>query len=302
MIRGPMVEKIDDIQDNALNTVDTVRERLPPANTCVLVIDDDPRQRDLMQRFLSKEGFCIRVAAGGGKGLRLARQLRPAAITLDVMMPDMDGWSVLSALKADAELCDIPVIMLTVVDDCNRGFTLGASEYATKPVDRHGLSRLLKKYTCANPPCPVLLVENDPTTREVTHAILENEGWRVSDAKNGFAALKCMEQDRPGLIVMDQIVAEMDGFEFIARVRKREEWRSIPIVVLTAHDLSSEEQLRLNGFVVKILPTEEGDSREELLHQVRDLLAHCTAPGRTPITEPKGGETLIHHYTRKVKS
>jgi PAS domain S-box-containing protein len=265
-------------------------EPLPPANTCVLVIDDDPRQRDLMQRFLSKEGFCIRVAAGGEKGLRLARQLRPAAITLDVMMPDMDGWSVLSALKADAELCDIPVIMLTVVDDCNRGFTLGASEYATKPVDRHGLSRLLKKYTCANPPCPVLLVENDPATREVTHAILENEGWRVSEAKDGCAALKCMEQDRPSLILMDQIVAEMDGFEFIARVRKREEWHSIPIVVLTAHDLSSEEQLQLNGFVVKILPMEEGDSREALLHQVRDLLAHCTAPGRTPTTEPKGGE------------
>ena len=290
MVRGPMVEEIDDIQDYALNIVDTVCKPLPPAKTCVLVIDDEPRQRDLMQRFLSKEGFCIRVATCGEEGLRLARQLRPAAITLDVMMPDMDGWSVLSALKADAELCDIPVILLTVVDDRNRGFTLGASEYATKPVDRHGLSRLLKKYTCANPPCPVLLVENDPATREVTHAILEKEGWRVGEAKNGCAALKCMEQDRPSLILMDQIVAEMDGFEFIAQVRKHEEWRSIPILVLTAHDLSSEEQLQLNGFVVKILPMEEGDSRETLLHQVRDLLAHCTAPGRTPITEPQGGE------------
>ncbi len=88
-----------------------------------------------MQRFLSKEGFCIRAAAGGEEGLRLARQLRPAAITLDVMMPDMDGWSLLSALKADAELCDIPVIMLTMVDDRKRGFTLSASDYATKPVE-----------------------------------------------------------------------------------------------------------------------------------------------------------------------
>ncbi len=290
MTRGPMVEEIDDTQDYALNTVDTVRKRLPPAKTCVLVIDDDPRQRDLMQRFLSKEGFCIRVAACGEEGLRLARQLRPGAITLDVMMPDMDGWSVLPALKADVELCDIPIILLTVVDDRNRGFTLGASDYTTKPLDRHGLSRNLKEYTCANPPCPVLLIENDPATREITHAILENEGWRVSEAKDGCAALKCMEQERPSLVLMDQIVAEMDGFEFIAQVRKHEEWRSIPILALTAHDLSSEEQLRLNGFVVKSFPKDGGDSREALLHQVRDLLAHCTMPGRTPITEPKGGE------------
>ena len=132
----------------------------------MLVIDDDPVQRDLMQRFLSKEGFCVRTAAGGEAGLRLARQLRPVAITLDVMMPDMDGWSVLSALKADAALRDIPVIMLTMVDDPERGFTLGAADYATKPVDRARLSQILKKYTCPHPPCPVLLVEDDPATRE----------------------------------------------------------------------------------------------------------------------------------------
>ncbi len=265
-------------------------EPLPPAKSCVLVIDDDPRQRDLMQRFLSKEGFCIRAAAGGEEGLRLARQLQPAAITLDVMMPDMDGWSLLSALKADAELCDIPVIMLTMVDDRKRGFTLGASDYATKPVDRHRLSRILKKYACPNPPCPVLLVDADPASRQVTRAILEKKGWRVSEANNGCVALECMEQDRPSLILLDLIVTETDGFEFVARVRKHDEWRSIPIVVLTAHDLSSEERLRLNGFVEKILPKEEDGSREVLLQEVRDLLADYTAPRRAPLTEPKGGE------------
>ena len=265
-------------------------EPLPPAKSCVLVIDDDPRQRDLMQRFLSKEGFCIRAAAGGEEGLRLARQLQPAAITLDVMMPDMDGWSLLSALKADALLCDIPVIMLTMVDDRKRGFTLGASDYATKPVDRQRLSRILKKHTCPNPPCPVLLVEADPASRQVTRAILEKKGWRVSEAKNGCVALQCMERDRPSLILLDLIMAETDGFEFIARVRKHDEWRSIPIVVLTDHDLSSAERLRLNGFVEKILPKEEDDSREVLLQEVRDLLADYTAPRRAPLTEPKGGE------------
>ena len=151
-------------------------DRFAPTESCVLVIDDDPVQRDLLDRFLSKEGFCVRTAAGGDTGLRLARQLRPVAITLDVMMPDMDGWSVLAALKADATLCDIPVIMLTMVDDPERGFTLGAADYATKPVDRARLSHILKKYTCPHPPCPVLMVEDDPATRELTRAILEKEG------------------------------------------------------------------------------------------------------------------------------
>jgi PAS domain S-box-containing protein len=151
-------------------------ERFASTESCVLVIDDDPVQRDFLDRFLSKEGFCVRTAAGGDAGLRLARQLRPVAITLDVMMPDMDGWSVLAALKTDAALCDIPVIMLTMVDDPERGFTLGAADYATKPVDRARLSNILKKYTCPHPPCPVLMVEDDPATRELTRAILEKEG------------------------------------------------------------------------------------------------------------------------------
>ena len=162
-------------------------EPLPSAGSCVLVIDDDPTQRDLIRRFLRKEGFSVYTAARGEEGLRLARQLRPVAITLDVMMPGMDGWSVLLALKADRELRDIPVIMLTMVDDPDRGFALGAADIATKPVDRARLSEILRKYTCPHPPCPVLLVEDDATTRELTRAILEKEGWKVSEAENGRA-------------------------------------------------------------------------------------------------------------------
>ena len=260
----------------------------PPPASCVLVIDDDPTQRDLIQRFLSKEGFCVRTAAGGEAGLRLARHLRPVAITLDVMMPDMDGWIVLSALKADADLRDIPVIMLTMVDDPERGFTLGAADYATKPVDRARLSQILKKYTCPHPPCPVLLVEDDPATREATRAILEKEGWKVSEAENGRVAMECMERERPRLILLDLMIPEMDGFEFASRVRRHPEWRSIPIVVVTAYDLSAEERRRLSGYVEKILQ-KEGDSHEELLHQLRDLLDDCAAP--RAMTMPEGRKT-----------
>ncbi len=248
-----------------------------PSSTCVLVIHDDPTQRALIQRFLSKEGFVVCTAAKGEAGLRQARQLRPVAITLDVMMPGMDGWSVLLALKADPHLRDIPVIMLSMVNDPERGFTLGAADIATKPVDRARLSKILKKYPCSHPPCPVLLIEDDLATRQVTRAILEKEGWKVTEAGNGRVALECMERERPSLILLDLMMPEMDGFEFAVRVRRNVDWRLIPIVVLTAYDLSSEDRERLNGHVETIL-RKAGDSRDALLHQLRDLLDDYIAP------------------------
>ena len=260
----------------AANTV----EPLPAIRTCVLVIDDDPMQRDLMQRYLRKEGFTVKTAKGGVEGLQLARQLLPAAITLDVMMPDMDGWSVLSTLKEDETLRDIPVIMLTMVDDPARGFTLGASDYATKPVNRRRLSQILKKYMCLRPPCPVLVVDDEPAMRSLTRAILEKEGWAVSEAPNGIVALEVMKRERPSLIFLDLAMPEMDGFAFAAEVRKHPEWRSIPIVVLSAQDLTNEDRKRLNGYVETII-RKHGDGRESILAQVRDLLADSKAPRAT---------------------
>ncbi|HEX6910761.1 MAG TPA: response regulator, partial [Longimicrobium sp.] len=186
-------------------------DALPPGTSFVLVIDDDPVQRDLMQRFLRHEGFHVLAAAGGEEGLRMARQVHPVAITLDVMMPEMDGWTVLAALKADPDLQDIPVIMLTMVDDPTRGFALGAAEYATKPVNRGRLARLLKKYTCGTPPCPVLVVDDDAPTRARMRALLEKDGWKVSEAANGRAALESMERERPRLVLLDLMMPEMDG-------------------------------------------------------------------------------------------
>ena len=252
-------------------------EPLPAVGTCVLIIDDDPLQRDLMKRYLRKEGFTVCTASGGAQGLLLARQLRPAAITLDVIMPEMDGWIVLSALKEDPALSDIPVVMLTMVDDPQHGFTLGSSDYATKPVDRRRLSRMLKKYTCPSPPCPVLVVDDDVSTRALTRAMLEKEGWAVSEAENGIEALRSMEHERPSLIFLDLSMPQMDGFEFAAEVRRHPEWRSIPIVVVTAEDLTSDDRKRLNGNVDSIV-RKNGDTRESLLAQVRDLLAGSHAP------------------------
>jgi signal transduction histidine kinase/CheY-like chemotaxis protein len=248
-----------------------------PTASCVLVIHDDRIQRDLIRRFLIKEGFCVRAAENGEAGLRLARQLLPVAIILDVMMPGMEGWRVLSTLKADPDLRDIPVIMMTMVSELECGFTLGAADIATKPVNRARLSQILKKYACPHPPCSVLLVEDNPATREVARAMLEKEGWKVSEAENGSMALEYMERERPSLILLDLMMPEMDGFEFAIRVRRNLEWRLIPIVVLTARDLSGEERRRLNGCVEAILQ-KAGDSCETMLHQLCDLLDAHTAP------------------------
>ena len=253
--------------------------------TCVLVIDDDAMQRDLMQRYLRKEGFTVRTANSGAEGLQLARELLPAAITLDVMMPDMDGWNVLSVLKGDEALQDIPVIMLTMVDDPARGFSLGASDFATKPVDRRRLSQILKKYTCLQPPCPVLVIDDEAVVRAFVRGALEKEGWAVSEASNGIEALEIMKRERPSLILLDLAMPEMDGFEFAAEVRRHSEWQSIPIVILTARDLSSEDRHRLNGHVETVL-RKHGETSESILEQVRDLLAANNAP-RIPGTHPE---------------
>ena len=260
-----------------VTALDRSTDPLPEPSTCVLVIDDDPAQRELMRRFLSKDGFCVRSAGSGEEGLRLARELIPIAITLDVMMPDMDGWSVLEALKTDDTLSEIPVIMLTMVDDLERGFTLGAADYLTKPVNRRRLSKILKRYSCGVPPCPVLMVEDDPAIRASMRKMLEKLGCRVIEAENGEAALALMERERPSLIFLDLLMPVMDGFAFAEEVRLHPEWRTIPIVVVTAADLTGEERRRLSGNVETILD-KAGCSKEQLLHQVRDALDHFETP------------------------
>ncbi len=243
-----------------------------PTGDVVLVIDDDPTALDLMRRYLVKEGFRPETAANGAIGLRLARSLHPVAITLDVMMPGMDGWAVLQQLKADPQTQDIPVIMLTMVDDQNMGFALGATEYMTKPIDRARLANLIGRYKCGSGACSVLLVEDDDVTRNMMHTLLTREGWTVIEATNGRVALECLESAVPDMILLDLMMPEMDGFEFAHRLRERPDWRKIPVIVLTAKDITDEDRLRLNGFVEKVL--QKGDSNgAALLREITALVA-----------------------------
>jgi len=240
----------------------------------VLVIDDDPATRDLLRRFLGAEGYRVLTAATGDEGLRLVRTERPDVVTLDVLMPGINGWAVLTTLKADAELAEIPVVVLSILDDRDVGYTLGAADYLTKPIDRDRLLTVLRRHCPRDSAAPLLVVEDEPGTREMLRRMLEREGWSVEVASNGRVGLERLAARLPALILLDLMMPEMDGFELIAVLRERPEWRAIPIVVVTARDISEAERRQLNGGVVRVI-RKGASTREELLAEVRALLARA---------------------------
>lgn len=245
----------------------------------VLVIDDEPTVRDLVARYLTREGFKVETAATGAAGLKRAKELRPSVITLDVLMPEMDGWAVLEALKSDPEMADIPVVMLTMTDNKQMGFALGASDFLTKPIDRKYLVNLVRKYHQAKHSeagtSRILVVDDNDDARSLLCRALEKEGWQIQEAVNGFKALEQMAAQTPDIILLDLMMPDMDGFQFVIEKRKHLKWRDIPVIVITAKHLSDTERLQLNGQVERILQ-KGGSSHDTLLREVRDLVITYT--------------------------
>jgi len=223
----------------------------------VLIVDDDPRARELLAANLKTAGYRLVHAANGAQALDLARKLRPDAITLDVMMPKPDGWEVLSALKADAELCEIPVVMVTVAADRGIGLSLGAIDVLTKPVDRARLTALINRL--ARREGPVLVVEDDADTREMMRHTIEKMSLSVAETENGRKALAWLgEHAAPAMILLDLMMPQMDGFEFLDALGGHPEWADIPVIVITAKQLTKAE-------------------RERLLRQARKVMEKATA-------------------------
>jgi len=235
----------------------------------IVVADDDPTVRELVGRYLERAGYSVATADGGREGLRLVRELRPAAMTLDVIMPDLDGWTVLAAIKGDPALADIPVILLTILDEKNRGYSLGAADYLVKPIDRDKLAQVLRR-VCGRPGGRLLVVDDDEMGRKRMRTELQQDGWNVAEAENGRIALARIAEVRPDAIILDLMMPEMDGFEFLEEMHERAEWRDIPVVVVTARDLTAEDRSRLNVSVERIIQKTE---RDETLREVRGVLA-----------------------------
>jgi adenylate cyclase len=242
-----------------------------PKGDRVLVIDDDATARELLADQLKAEGFSVVTASGGLEGLKLAKELRPRVITLDVIMADLDGWSVLAALRQDSELAEIPVIMVTIVDQQHRAVALGAAGYLTKPIDRERLHRMVEHFRAPAQPTRVLLVEDDAFQRERMRAWLESQRWIVQEAANGREALDRLHQGKPDLILLDLMMPEMDGFQVVATLQKDPGWRDIPVIVITALDLDANARERLNSGVQSVL-LKETFRPAELVERVRRLV------------------------------
>jgi CheY-like chemotaxis protein len=218
------------------------------------VIDDDPVMLELMDRFLTKEGFDVHLAANGRDGVEMARRLQPMAVTTDVMMPEMDGWEVVTALRNDPKTSQIPVVVVTVTDSRDMGVAVGASQYLTKPVDWSRLGEIMARHRKDRDGRPVLVVEDDEASREQIVRLLKKDGWRVLEAENGRVGLELVEAELPVVILLDLMMPEMDGFEFLKRFRQIPGGDAVPVVVVSAMDVTPAQRAQMNGGVVDIIP------------------------------------------------
>jgi signal transduction histidine kinase/DNA-binding response OmpR family regulator len=247
----------------------------------VLVVDDDPTVRNLLAKTLGKEGFRVISARNGIEALALAREHRPQAITLDVLMPQMDGWGALKEFKTDPQLRDIPVIIVTVLNERGMAIPLGAADFLTKPVDRHRLTAILREHCAIPSSASILVVEDDLATRDMLCRSLGGMGYVAHAAVNGRSGLDWLgNHPAPSLILLDLLMPELDGFEFLQELRKRPAFVDIPVIVVTAKELTAEDYRILSGQTERIIAKNQA-YLSELAVAVRARLA------RQPTREPE---------------
>ena len=254
----------------------SVRPRRAAALGTVLIIDDEKPAHELLERELAGAGYDILHAAGGREGLKLAKEAGPDVITLDIIMPDLDGWSVLKALKSDPELCDIPVVLVTIMRDRDLGFALGAADYISKPLEREALMRVVGRYVRGDGRAQVLVVDDDPKTRDMLRRTLQKAGWTVAEAANGCEAIEALERAKPALVLLDLMMPGMDGFEVLERLRGDATWREVPVIIITAKDLTADDVDRLNGRVAKVLQ-KGAYQRRDLVRDIHAMIARQVA-------------------------
>ena len=223
-----------------------IENEIQASGKTVLVIDDDSTMHDLLRRFLIKDGFNVVSAMSGEQGIKLAKKIKPDVVTLDVMMPKMDGWSVLKALKKDADTRYIPIIMLTMVDEKNLGYSLGAAKFLNKPVERNDLLSTIKNVTHVDSLNELLIVDDDPETHQLIKNMLKKSGWNIAEVTTLIQASEQLKTSIPSVILLDLNFTEMDCLSFLEQLRGSDEWRDIPVIVLADSDLTNHEIRELN--------------------------------------------------------
>jgi signal transduction histidine kinase/DNA-binding response OmpR family regulator len=244
----------------------------------VLSIDDDPNVHILLRENLDEEGYYVMGALGGEAGIKKAREFQPFAIILDILMSEKDGWDVLNELKADPGTRHIPIIVLSIVDNRELGFSLGAFDYLVKPFDKATILAALERAPGAKPN-RVLIVDDEPSAVDLITQLLEEDGYRIRGVHSGDEALRSLEKELPDVILLDLLMPGMDGFEVIQRIKEKPEWRDIPIVVITAKDLTEADFKFLRQRVDKII-RKSGLDRQKLVGEVQQLLREHAGSGK----------------------
>jgi signal transduction histidine kinase len=240
----------------------------------LLIIDDDANVCDLLKKEFSQIGYAVATAAEGSECIKLANKLRPDVILLNVQMPDMDGWRILSMLKNDPLLAHIPVILIAMEAEQEKGYAMGATDCLDKTLVHEQLTTILEKYQLSNDSSSLVMVVDDETYyRASLSALIENQGWRVFEAENGQVALEHLDRKKPALILLDLNMPVMDGFEFLAQLQKHERWYSTPVIVLTSRNLTAEELADLNQHV-KTVFQKEAENQAQVLLQIHQLIAN----------------------------
>jgi signal transduction histidine kinase len=253
------------------------RPNLPEQASLVLVIDDDRTVRDLMVETLNRYGYRVVTTWNDEDGMRLARELRPDALVLGMLSASLDGWAMLSSLKADSILSEIPVILTAIANDKNRGFTLGIAEVLTTPADFKRLALLLRQYRTSQQQVMtgrILLIEEDPTTCQIVQRLLEKEGWLVlTDPPHSRMA--AIAQHQPDFIVIDLMPPTRQGLSVIAELRQQKAYHATPVIVITTRDISRDDRIWLNGYV-ETLFHQDSYSRHHSLTELCRLIDACT--------------------------
>jgi signal transduction histidine kinase/CheY-like chemotaxis protein len=249
----------------------------------VLVVEDDPQAAELLRLYLEGAGYGVEVAQDGEEAFDKARSLRPVLITLDLLLPKIDGWDLLVRLKAEPTTREIPVVIVSIVEERGKGFALGATDCLVKPVSREELMNALQRVSLTRrrqrEAVTILVIDDDPIAVELMEAMLTGEGFRVLKAYGGKEGLAVAQREVPALIVLDLLMPEVDGFTVVERLRADLVTAAIPIVILTSKHLTLEEKQRLNGKIAYL--ARKGDfSREAFVELVQGLLP-AGEPGAT---------------------
>ena len=252
--------------------VGTESKEDPIQKKTVLIIDDDSSVCDLIQQFANREGFHAEMAFNGDDGIRLARKLIPDIIFVDIVLPGVDGWEVVQSLKDEANLKNVPIVIISHIQEDEKGRSLGVSDYLRKPLNSDMLTGALKRIHTPEISSSILIVEDDPTTRETLSRILTQEGWPVGVASNSKSALEYVSREKPALVIFNPFFGGKGGFDLITEIRENKNSNAIPILIFTAKEITKEEYDVLDGSVQSVL--QKGNcTRAELLNQIRSLAA-----------------------------